>query len=408
MASCFHKEKQVSILLFSILAYYFLLRLFLLTIEYQSVITTLFWLLLATYTFFDEKPMRHSKLKFTEYYLLVMLVCAVLYLISYFLIGTIDGFGLNIYNTSFAGIAKNLLVLGSAVALKEWVRNFLINSVQRRFVVFFGVCIILIFSFTEINLDAFSKLKTVEDWFSYCSKNILPVLFFNIFMTFAAYIVGFGGTLLYATLTKFPIWAVRILPNFRWITLLLVGTLLPLMFTIVLRSISYQKATRGKRREMQQASPYSWIATAVVAILTVWFALGIFPIFPSAIVSNSMKPGISRGDIVLIQKTEPNLLNEQDVILYELDSIQVFHRIIKIEYEQGVKQFILQGDNNKYPDPKPVLSEQIIGKHIATIPYIGWPGVLLQQSGADVQVETGGAEPTILDQLASKYIESQK
>jgi signal peptidase len=145
------------------------------------------------------------------------------------------------------------------------------------------------------------------------------------------------------------------------------------MFTIVLRSISQKKATRGKRQEMKQASPYSWIATAVVAVATVWFALGIFPIFPTAIVSNSMKPNISRGDIVLIQKIDPNTLKEQDVILYSLDNIQVFHRIIKIQYAQGVKQYTVKGDNNQYPDPKPVLGEQIIGKHIATIPYIGWP-----------------------------------
>jgi signal peptidase I len=89
---------------------------------------------------------------------------------------------------------------------------------------------------------------------------------------------------------------------------------------------------------MKQASPYSWIATAVISVVTVWFALGIFPIFPTAIVSNSMKPYISRGDIVLIQKVDPNTLKEQDVILYSLDHIQVFHRIIKIQYVQGVKQ----------------------------------------------------------------------
>ena len=407
MGKIFSREKQVSILLFSILAYYLLLRFIRYGVEYQSIITSLFWLLIATYTFFCEKPGLHSKLKFTEFYLLIMLVCAVLYLISYFLIGTIDGFGLNIYDTSFAGIVKNLLVLGSATILKEWVRNYLINSVQKRFVVVFGVLIILIFSFTEINLDTFSKLKTLEEWFSYISKNILPVVFFNVFMTFAAYIMGFYGTAIYAALTRFPIWVVRILPNFRWITLLLVGALLPLMFTIVLRSISRKKATRGKRQEMQQASPYSWIATAVVSVVTVWFALGIFPIFPTAIVSNSMKPDISRGDIVLIQKVDPGSLKEQDVILYAMDDIQVFHRIIKIEYVQGVKQYTLKGDNNQYQDPKAVLGEQIIGKHIATIPYIGWPGVLLQQSGGDVQVETGGTEPTFLDKLASKYIESQ-
>ena len=393
--------------MFSILAYYLLLRWLRFSVEYQSIITLLFWILIAVYTFFCEKPSLHSKLKFTEFYLLIMLVCAVLYLISYFLIGTIDGFGLNIYDTSFAGIVKNLLVLGSTVILKEWVRNFLINSVQKRFVVVFGILIILIFSFTEVNLDTFSKLKTLEDWFSYISKNILPVVFFNIFMTVAAYILGFYGTAIYAALTKFPIWVVRILPNFRWITLLLVGALLPLMFTIVLRSISRKKATRGKRQEMQQASPYSWIATAVIAVVTVWFALGIFPIFPKAIVSNSMKPDISRGDIVLLQKVDPNSLKEQDVILYALDDIQVFHRIIKIQFVQGVKQYTVKGDNNQYEDPKPVNGEQIIGKHIATIPYIGWPGILLQQSGGDVTIETGGTEPTFLDKLASKYIDGQ-
>jgi len=407
MGNCFAKEKKVSILLFSILAYYLLLKWVLFGAEYQSFITALFWLLIAVYIYFCDKPNRHSKLKFTEFYLLVMLVCAVLYLISYFLIGTIDGFGINIYDTSFAGIVKNLLVLGSTVVFKEWVRNFLINSVQKRFVILFGVLIVLIFSFTEVNLDTFSKLKTIEDWLSYTSKNILPVVFFNVFMTVAAYILGYVGTLIYATLTKFPIWVVRILPNFRWITLLLVGALLPLMFTIVLRSISKRKATRGKRQEMKQASPYSWIATAVVSVVTVWFALGIFPIFPSAIVSNSMKPNISRGDIVLIQKVDPNTLKEQDVILYSLDNIQVFHRIVKIKYVQGVKQFTMKGDNNKYEDPKPVSIEQIVGKHIATIPYIGWPGVLLQQSGGDVQVETGGTEPTFLDKLASQYFDNQ-
>lgn len=393
--------------MFSILAYYLLLRWIRFSVEYQSIITLLFWVLIAIYTYLCEKPGLHSKLKYTEFYLLLMLVCAVLYLISYFVIGTIDGFGLNIYDTSFMGIVKNLLVLGTAVILKEWARNFLINTVQRRFAVVFGILIVLVFSLTEVNLDTFGKLRSLEEIFSYVSKNILPVVFYNVFMTFAAYVLGFYGTALYAALTKFPIWIVRILPNFRWITLLLVGALLPLMFTIVLRSISRKKATRGKRQEMQQASPYSWIATSVVSVLTVWFALGIFPIFPTAIVSNSMKPDISRGDIVLIRKVDPNTLNEQDVILYAMDQIQVFHRIIDIKYVQGVRNYTVKGDNNQYQDPKLVLGEQILGKHIATIPYIGWPGVLLQQSGGEVQVETGGTEPTFLDKLASKYIDSQ-
>ncbi len=397
----FFKEKRALLLLTAILAYYLLLKWLQFSAEYQSIITALFWLLLAVYVYFSDKPSQHSKLKHVEFYILLMLVCSVLYLISYFLIGTTDGFGLNIYNTSFTGIVKNLLTLGAAVILKEWVRNYLINTVQKRFALLFGILIVLIFSFTEVNFETFSKLSTVEEWLSYISKNVLPVVFFNIFLTFAAYVMGFVGPLIYATLTRFPIWIVRILPNFRWITLLLVGTLLPLMFTIVLRSISKRKTIRGKRREMKQESPYSWIATAVVAIITVWFALGIFPIFPTAIVSNS------RGDMVLIKKVDVDTLKEQDVVLYALGDIQVFHRIVEIRYEHGVKEFITKGDNNKYEDPSPVLSDQIIGKHVGTIPYIGWPGMILKQDTGDVQIEQGGTEPSLLEKLATQYIEKQ-
>ena len=408
MGNCFKKEKQALLLLVAVLAYYLLLKWLQFSAAYQSVITTLFWVMIGVYVYFCDKPNRHSKLKYADFYLVLMLICSVLYLISYFLIGTIDGFGVNIYDTSILGVAMNILVLGSTVVLREYVRNYLINSVQKRFAVAFGILIVLIFSFSEVNLETFGKLATVEDWISYTSKNVMPVVFFNVFMTFAAYIMGFYGTLIYATMTRFPVWIVRILPNFRWITLLLVGSLLPLLFTIVLRSISNRKSIRGKRQELKQESPYGWIATAVVGIVTVWFALGIFPIFPTAIVSNSMKPSVSRGDMVFIQKVDAATLKERDVILYNLDDIQVFHRIVKIEFAQGVRQYITKGDNNRFEDPKPVLGEQIVGKHIGTIPFIGWPGVALQQGGGEIGVETGTpSEPTFLDKLAQQYIESQ-
>ena len=52
--------------------------------------------------------------------------------------------------------------------------------------------------------------------------------------------------------------------------------------------------------------------------------------------------------------------------------------------------------------------EQIVGKHIGTIPFIGWPGVALQQGGGEIGVETGTpSAPTFLDRLAQQYIESQ-
>ena len=403
----FLSEKRTLAYLFVILAYYMLVKISQFSIEYQSIITALFWLLLSVYVYFSEKVRNHSKIKHREFYIMLMLVCAVLYIISYFVIGTIDGFGVNIYNTSLLGVTKNILTLGSVIVFREWIRTYLINAVQKRFAIIFGLLIILVFSFSEINVSAFRQLSTAEDWLSYISKNVLPVIFFNVFLTYAAYIMGFYGPLIYAVVTRVPIWVVRILPNFRWITLLLVGTLLPLLFTIILKSISKRKIVRGKRQEIKQENPASWIATAVIAIVTVWFALGIFPIFPTAIISNSMKPQISKGDMVLIKKIDIDTLVEQDVILYQLEDIQVFHRIIEIQYNEGVKQFITKGDNNNARDPNPVLYEQVIGKHVLTVPYIGWPGMLLKQNVDESRIEQGQPQESFIEKLAQKYVEKQ-
>ena len=385
----FEGEKKSLILIGIILIYYILLKSLDLGLKYQSIITALFWVLLSGYVYLQGNVRFHSKLKHKEFYLIFMLVCGVLYIISYFAFGFIDGFGINIYDTSFGGAAKNILTLGSVLVLKEFIRNNLMNSVQRKYALSFGVLVTLVYTFAEVNFSYFFELGTMEEWLSYLSLTVLPVLVFNAFMTYAVYIMGALGPIIYSSLSKLPLWVVSVVPSFRWVTSLLVGVLLPILFIIVLKKVSSEKSIRGKKRQKKKENPYSWLATAVIIVVFAWFALGIFPVFPSVIVSQSMQPYINRGDMVFIQKSDSDDLVEGDIIQYQLENIQVVHRIIKIEYKDGVKQYITKGDANNAEDAYPVSTEQIMGKYIGCVPYIGWPVVIMQQKPDDTLVETG-------------------
>ena len=46
------------------------------------------------------------------------------------------------------------------------------------------------------------------------------------------------------------------------------------------------------------------ILTGVTGVLIIWFAVGLFPIYPSVIITGSMEPLIKPGDIVLLKKTD--------------------------------------------------------------------------------------------------------
>ena len=87
------------------------------------------------------------------------------------------------------------------------------------------------------------------------------------------------------------------------------------------------------------------------------------------ITTDSMKPNLRVGDIVIIQKTENDDLSVNDVITYRLsnDLERITHRVV----DKSTDIYVTKGDNNKLEDKNIVRYENIEGKVIFKIPFIG-------------------------------------
>ena len=137
-----------------------------------------------------------------------------------------------------------------------------------------------------------------------------------------------------------------------------------------------------KEREQDQEGPFGWMITSIFSIVIVWFAVGVFPVYPSVIATGSMEPMIKPGDVILVDKaTDINdiySLKVGDVIQFTRDNILISHRIIEIKEEENVKMFYTKGDNNSAVDFEPVHPEQVKGKIIKVIPKVGWPTLLIK------------------------------
>lgn len=316
---------------------------------------------------------------------------AVIYLIINFLAGIIDGLGKSPYDHSIRGILINTVFICSMLAGRELIRSYLINSFtkEENYLVFISIAILM--AFTSFSLSQYTNLESLKDIVQFIAKYLAPEFAQNLFAGYLVYLGGPIASIIYMGIIEGFHWFSPILPDLEWITRGLVGILCPIFFMISLQNIYYTASNEIKRNYAEEESTAGWIVTSVISIFIVWFAVGVFPIYPSVIATGSMEPGIKPGDIILVERIVDiegiNALNVGDIIQFERDGVLISHRIIEIhnDEKEGIS-FITKGDNNTAEDSYQVKPENIRGQIVKTIPKIGWPTLLIK-SNEDIKLD---------------------
>ncbi|MBN1940592.1 MAG: signal peptidase I [Candidatus Diapherotrites archaeon] len=89
------------------------------------------------------------------------------------------------------------------------------------------------------------------------------------------------------------------------------------------------------------------------------------PKFLATIESNSMRPALERGDLLLLAKT--NDYGVGDVIIFLKNGNVIVHRIIEVRGSA----FVTKGDANGYVDRWLVGESEIIGEMVFMLPELG-------------------------------------
>lgn len=122
-----------------------------------------------------------------------------------------------------------------------------------------------------------------------------------------------------------------------------------------------------------------WFGLLVVVVIVVPFVVYAVPGVVGAeggyvVLSGSMEPSISTGDVVIVDSVNPNSIEEGDVITYRRSGAETptTHRVVEITDQGDERAFVTRGDANDQPDASPVPASQVIGTVIFTIPYMGY------------------------------------
>jgi len=91
------------------------------------------------------------------------------------------------------------------------------------------------------------------------------------------------------------------------------------------------------------------------------------------VLSGSMEPAYMTGSVIYVKKVDPQDLEVEDDITYQLpDGTVATHRIIEVTEKDGQTAFRTKGIANELADGEAVPAGNVIGTPIFTIPYLGY------------------------------------
>lgn len=131
----------------------------------------------------------------------------------------------------------------------------------------------------------------------------------------------------------------------------------------------------------------SWRLPQIIALMSLLAVIGmalLLELRPVVIMSGSMEPAIPTGSICLISGADRKGAPGR-IVAYELQDHLVVHRISRASDGQT---FITKGDSNDTADPAPVSADQIRGRVIGAVPYLGYGALFLHSTKGVILMAT--------------------
>ncbi len=360
---------------------------------YIYIINPLSWIIISILMFLTfSKNIGNQKLK--KQIIQYTINASISFVIIYMLTGLIVTFGKNSYDTTIKGIIINIWIYGIELIAREFIRYKLIDNVYDKDKEKIAILIIIIYVVIDIQLNkVIGDDVTTFSCIRYILQYVLPNIAKNILFSYMTIYSGCVPSIIYQLITNLYFWISPILPNSPWIMTTIIEITIPTILYLYIRYSKNKLDIFKSRKNLIDSNPKNIISLVIFIILVIWFAIGIFPIQPVSIATGSMEKELNVGDVVIIKKCNSNDVNVGDIIQYQMEGYTVIHRIIEKKQKNGEFSFITKGDNNNTPDKEEVKENQLIGKVVFKIKYIGYPAILLHNlqinnKNQNIQVET--------------------
>lgn len=309
----------------------------------------------------------------------IIVIELLFYFCLIYALGLTFGFLKNAYSLNPLMIFNNMFIPLIVVITSEIMRYVIISNnkegkLSKLIMVLLTMALIVLDISFSIRIDMFNSPIKI---FKVLTTILLPSVAKNMMLSYLTYHVGIRQSLLYRLIMDLYIYIVPIFPDLGEYASSMLGILLPYMV---------YRYTSREIREYKVGPEYTYnfklfngsdLALLGLTVVLICLVSGFFPLYILGIASGSMSPEIGIGDAVLVKKVNLDSdISKGDVIVYEHNDLNIVHRVIIKEIgTDGKITYRTKGDANNSEDKIDLNIEDIKGKVLVKIPFIGYPSI---------------------------------
>lgn len=321
--------------------------------------------LLARFLIPRKKPVSILK----NQMLLVLAIFAIINLLAIYAMGLYFGFYLNYVTFPYEDILLKIIPVIVTIVLSEYVRYmFLSNKAKFSSTLTFASMVMV----DVLILISFFTKSSVETLMALIGFVFMSSVAYNLLFNFISNNYGTKGIITYRLITTLYMFIMPIVPNIYMFFRIFLRLLYPFVMYLTLNAYFSSREEVVPYKKNRLGSIISWIALALMVMMVALISCR-FSFCLLIIGSESMTGSIDKGDAIIYQVYDDQVIEEGDVLIFEKNKTTYVHRVIKIENVEGQIRYTTKGDANQSADSWYVTSSEIVGIYRVKISFIGYP-----------------------------------
>ena len=228
------------------------------------------------------------------------------------------------------------------------------------------------------------KLDYINNYlllFVFITTIVFPIIANELVCSYSTYNFGLLPTVIYKSVIKLYIYIIPIFPSLTDYLYSVFNILIPFITYLSFRKyiVKVDRLTRNNGRDKVYRIGIMTVPMVLVTLVVTALVSGLFKYQLIAIASGSMEPTYNKGDALLLSKVDSNNIDVGDILVYKDGKKIIAHRVIKkTEYKDKV-YYYTKGDANIAADSGYIERENVVGKGIHIVKYIGYPTIWLNE-----------------------------
>ena len=233
-----------------------------------------------------------------------------------------------------------LIIISSEILRKEFLSAE--NKSSLILTLIFGVLVDLVIYTNIYNLNNLQGFLEAVGYVFFAS------IASNLLYNYISINFGIKSNIIYRIIITIYLYIIPITPDVHMYFKSFARIVYPIIILLVLVD-TYEDSTKALTIQNRKVKG---IVTVLVMVMILSFTMLISCRFRYGLIvvgSNSMKNALEKGDVLLFDSKDNNIIEGQ-VVLFKKDNITVIHRIVRIEETNGIKKIYTKGDNNPQED----------------------------------------------------------